>query len=88
MRKTTHDDVSWLYSATDAVAVTPHDTNEITDADRIVGIYVGVAGDLVCKFGADTITFANCPVGFHPIAPRIITTGTAATNIVALLKRV
>ena len=74
-----------LASGGNAFAVTPHDTNDLTQICR--AIYVGVAGDLkVITARGDTVTFKTIVAGcIHPIAvKRVFSTGTTATNIVAL----
>lgn len=71
--------------AENAVAVTPHDTNDLVNATR--GIYVGVTGDIVVNMlgtGAQ-VTFKAVPVGVLPIrVTRIYLTNTTATNLLAL----
>lgn len=73
-----------------AVNVTPSDTANLTmpsGSNYTKGIYVGVAGDLKVRMtnGAD-ITFTNIAAGiFQPISVlRVFSTGTTATNIVAV----
>ncbi len=69
-----------------AVAITPHDTNELANLAR--GIYCGVGGDVtvVMADSGTAVLFKNLAGGIiHPIRARIIkSTGTAATNIVAV----
>lgn len=69
-----------------AVAITPHDTNELAKVSR--GIYCGVGGNVtvVMADGGTAVLFANLAGGIiHPIRARIIkSTGTAATSIVAV----
>lgn len=70
--------------ALSAVAVSPHDTNDIT-ATR--GLYIGVSGNVtVNMMGTGTsILFTAVPVGILPIrVTRVLATGTAATGIVAI----
>ena len=67
-----------------AVAVTPHDTNELDFVTR--GIYVGVSGDLkVQLFDGTIITYVDILAGVtHAKAVRqVFDTGTTATNIIA-----
>lgn len=66
-----------------AVAVTPTD-GLLLPVTR--GIYVGVTGHVAVQMAdGQTVTFNALPVGFHPIQAQIIlSTGTTATNILAL----
>lgn len=67
-----------------AAAVTPHDTNELTNHTRAV--WVGVSGSLsVVTTGGDSVTLSGVVAGvWHPIRLKIIkSTGTTATGIVA-----
>jgi hypothetical protein len=71
--------------ATLAEAVTPHDTNELTNVSR--GLWVGGAGDVaVVTSGGSTATFAAVPAGtMLPVRAKIVkTTGTTASSIVAV----
>ncbi len=68
-----------------AVAITPHDSNDLTDPCS--GFYVGVAGAVkVITASGETVTFANVVAGIVvPLAiTRVFSTGTAATGIVGL----
>lgn len=71
---------------TKAVAVTPHDTNELTNVTR--AIYIGGAGNVNCQFADDssTVTLTGLLVGVkYDFRLRLIrSTSTTATNIVAL----
>jgi len=70
---------------TNAVAVTPHDTNDLTYVTR--GVYVGGAGTLKVNMqDSGTVTFTGVPVGtLLPIrATRVYSTGTTASTILAL----
>jgi hypothetical protein len=70
---------------TNAVAVTPHDTNDLTYVTR--GVYVGGAGTVKVNMqDSGTVTFTGVPVGtLLPIrATRVYSTGTTATTILAL----
>lgn len=75
--------------ASDAYAITPHDTNDVFFGGLARGLFVGVGGDLCCDFGADrtSVVFKNVPSGsVLPIRPsRVRATSTTATNILALL---
>lgn len=72
--------------ATDAVAVVPHDVNELPTIPK--ALYVGVGGDIVMRGKAGTVdqTWKNVPSGavlaFR--ARYIRATGTTATNILAI----
>jgi hypothetical protein len=73
--------------ASSAVAVTPHDTDELTVVSR--GLYVGGTGDVkVHMHGNPTtaVTFSAVPVGtILPIrVTRVLSTGTTATLILNL----
>lgn len=73
-----------------AVAVTPHDTNELVGPEGTDAvprcIYVGVSGDVSMIFteGGTAVVFKSMPVGTHAYRPLIIkAAGTTATDIVA-----
>lgn len=78
-----------------AFVITPHDTNPLADVVR--GIYVGTAGDLTVLLANDNsgeddipdgtvITFANAPVGYHPLrCVMVMNTGTTADDLVGLI---
>lgn len=70
-------------SARNGAAVTPNDSTTFA-ATR--ALYVGVSGDVkVDLAGGATLTFKAAPVGMLPIqAVRVYSTGTTATDIVAL----
>lgn len=71
--------------ATDAVAVTPNDSTDLTVVPR--ALWVGGAGDLsvIMRDGSSPVTFTGITVGYHPLrVSRVRATGTTATNIVAL----
>lgn len=74
-----------LRSARHAVAVTPNDTTKLAKP-AIKGLYIGGTGTLsVLMADGTTAAFAAVPVGFFPISvQRVNSTGTTATNIVAL----
>ena len=66
-------------------AITPHDTNELTNVTR--GIYVGGAGNVkVTTVDGDTITYVAVPVGttLDVQAKIVFATLTTATNLLAL----
>ena len=66
-------------------AATPHDTNELTLASR--AIYVGGAGALALVLvSGDAVTLSGVPAGtmLRVRAKQVKSTGTTATNIVAL----
>lgn len=67
-----------------AAAVSPHDTNELSNVTR--AIYVGVSGDvsLVTAEG-ETVLFKAAPVGVLRVrAKQVKSTSTTATNMLAL----
>jgi hypothetical protein len=79
-----------------AVAVTPNDTEDITNAATEAAplyakaLYIGVTGNVAVIMAGDAtgtaVTFSNVPVGFMPIqVRRVMATNTTATGIVALL---
>lgn len=71
-----------------AIAVAPSDTADLPDTPK--GLYVGTGGDLtlipVGTAGSAAVVFRNLPSGaLLPVrARRVLATGTAATDIVAL----
>jgi hypothetical protein len=69
-----------------AVAVTPHDTNDL--AESTSGLYIGGAGAVavITEGEGTSVIFAAVPVGTTlPIrVTRVLSTGTTATNILAL----
>ena len=76
-----------------AAAVTPSDTVDIPSVSTATGknfgccLYVGTAGDIrVLTVGGDTVTFVGINTGaFIPVqVKRVYTTGTTASNILAL----
>lgn len=72
--------------ATRAAAVTPHDTNALTDIPK--GLYIGGAGDIVMRGvrGSADQTWRNVPAGaVLPFRAQYVrATGTTAANILAL----
>lgn len=69
--------------ARNAAAVTPNDSTDLTNPAK--ALWVGTAGDVkVDTHGGDTVTFANVS-GLLPVAVRRVhSTGTDATDIVAI----
>ena len=67
-----------------AVAVVPHDSNDLTKETR--GLYVGVSGDVKVDIGGVTVVFTAMAAGIiHPISvTRVWATDTDATNLVAI----
>lgn len=65
-------------------AVTPHDSTDFARPARY--LYVGVTGNVAAvRLDGTAVTFANLPVGWHPICcRRVNSTGTTASSIVAL----
>ena len=73
------------WSATNATSVTPSDSADLSFIPR--GIYVGGSGHLaILDREGESIVFSNLAAGvIHPLAPkRVLSTGTTATNIVAV----
>lgn len=72
--------------ATDAFAITPNDSTDLTQVTR--ALYVGTAGNIVVvlKSGSE-VTFSNVTSGsILPIrASRIKATGTTALNVLGLV---
>lgn len=82
-----------------AIAVTPSDTKDVTNATgdgaRVYasGLYVGVSGDVAVVVASDAsnagagtaVTFKAVPVGWFPVqVRRVMSTGTTASQIVGL----
>ena len=67
-----------------AVAITPHDSTELSFVSR--AIYVGVAGDITLLTAeGETVLLKFAPVGVLRVrARRVNATATTATNLVAL----
>lgn len=74
-----------LQPAVSFFAVTPSDTVNLSSPAR--ALYIGVSGDVVAiNPKGVAVTFTAAPVGILPIyTTRVNSTGTSATNIVALL---
>lgn len=69
-----------------ARAVTPHDTNVLTGG-TCRALYIGGTGNVAVVLADEgaAVTFASVPVGILNIQARIVlSTGTTATNILAL----
>jgi hypothetical protein len=84
---TLYDDAGSVMSpASQAVAISPNDTNDLETPTR--GLYVGAGGDVRVTLVGDTnpVTFAGLAGGVaHPIrAKRVWATGTTATGIIGL----
>lgn len=73
-------------SATRAVAVTPNDTNDLAYTSR--ALWIGGGGNVAVILADDTnpVTFSGVPAGtLLPLrVKRVRSTGTTATNIVAV----
>ena len=68
---------------TGAVAITPNNSAAVNA--RV--LYIGTTGDITIRTGkdADTVTFANHPVGYLPCrAYQVLAAGTTASDIVAI----
>lgn len=75
----------WESPANNAAAVSPSDTVDLEYIAR--SLFVGTGGDVtVITAGGQTVTFTNVPDGcLLPVrASRVKSTGTDATDIVAL----
>jgi len=75
------------YQSKKAVAVTKSDTADILPYAK--ALYVGTGGDLVIipvgNRDQDPVTFKAHPVGYMPVqVRRVLSTGTTASQIVAL----
>lgn len=75
------------YQPRSVTAVTPSDSTDLDPYCK--ALYIGVAGDVtvIPKINADSasVTFKAHPVGYMPIqVRRVLSTGTTATNILAL----
>lgn len=71
------------YSATDAKAVTPSDTTRITPV--AVALWVGVEGDVSVETAKGTTVLFKGVQGLLSVqCTRVRSTGTTATDIVAL----
>lgn len=71
--------------ARSAAAITPSDSTDLTTIPR--ALYIGVTGDVVVNMAdsGSAITFKAVAVGLFPIrVSRVKSTGTTATNIVAI----
>jgi len=71
-------------SAHSATAVTPGDS---TDIPVTRALYIGTTGDVAVRMADDenSVTFTAVAVGIFPIqVSRVLSTGTTASNIVAL----
>lgn len=68
-----------------AAAVTPSNTGSLTNG-KCRGLYIGGAGAVAVQFeDGNTATFAAVPVGVLWVScVQVLSTGTAATNILAL----
>lgn len=78
-------ETAMVIPAIDAVAVTPHDTNDLAQTTR--ALYIGGAGNVkLITISGNTVTFTGLPAGtLLPIrATRIFATDTTATGIVNL----
>lgn len=70
--------------AIDASLVTPSDTEDLSATAR--ALYIGTTGNVrLTTVSGRVVTFATVPVGILPVgAQRVWSTGTTASNIVAL----
>lgn len=66
-------------SARKHIAITPHDTNEITN---LRSLYITIAGSLIIIDSEDReITYAAVPVGEFKFIPKIIKAASTATVV-------
>jgi hypothetical protein len=74
-----------MLSATDAFAVVPSDTVDFDVLPQ--ALWVGGTGDVTVALPSGNVTLKAVPAGtLVPVrAPRVMVTGTTATNIVALV---
>jgi len=65
-------------------AVTPNDDTDLSPGPAL--LYIGVSGDLtVNDTDGNTLTFVDADHGWFPfLVTRVLSTGTAATNIIAV----
>lgn len=73
------------WPASNAFAITPHDTNELTYVTR--GIWIGGAGNVkVTTVNGDTVTFTGALAGtIIPVRAKIVfSTGTTATSMIGI----
>lgn len=70
--------------AANAASVTPNDSIDLSTSSR--SLWIGGEGNLsVVMVGGQTVTFTALTVGWHPLrVARVLSTGTTATNIVAV----
>lgn len=65
-----------------AVAVTPSNSTSFAECRAL---YVGVSGDVTAVVNGTAVLFTAVPVGILPVyCTRVNSTGTTATDIVAL----
>ena len=65
-----------------AFAVTPSDSEDLTDAIRAITLNAGGTVSFVSSVDGNTYTTADLPAGNYPMfASRIRSTGTTATGI-------
>jgi hypothetical protein len=71
--------------ASNAFAITPHDTNNLTTHTR--ALFIGSSGNLVVTLVGDStaVTFTNISPGYHPLrVKKVAATGTTCSGIVGL----
>lgn len=70
------------FVAANAVAVTPSNSTVLS----FLALYIGTTGDVaIVSANGQTVTFSSVAVGFFPVAgTKVLSTGTTASNIVAL----
>lgn len=72
--------------ATDALVVTPHDTNDLSTPCRALYIGTGGAVEVITLDGSSAVVFANVPSGaVLPVrVSRVLDGNTTADDILAL----
>jgi hypothetical protein len=77
--------IAQLLPSVESIEVTPDDAEDLASPSR--GLYVGGAGNIRVHMNGEVRNFMAVPVGtiLPVVATRVLSTGTTATNIVALI---